>query len=442
MLFSSITFLFYFLPCVLFLYFIVPRSGKNLVLMLASFLFYAWGEPYYVIFMAASIFLGYITGLQIEKYQDTVKAKGWLYVVVMLHVVVLFYFKFSDSLPIGISFYSFQIVSYMIDVYRKDVKAQRSLLNLATYISMFPQLIAGPIVRYIDIESELTDRVHSMDHAAEGIRRFVLGLSKKVLLANQLGELCDIFAGSMDKSVLYYWMYAVGFTLHIYYDFSGYSDMAIGLGKIFGFHFMENFQYPYISKSITEFWRRWHISLGSWFRDYVYIPLGGNRVGKVRQIFNIFVVWALTGIWHGGAWNFLIWGLYFAVLLLIEKLWLLKKLKKYPVFAHVYTLLFVIIGFVIFNASNMSQAFTYIGSMFGAGALPMISAEALYYLRSYGLVFSAGILGATPLVTKCCAKQKRLELLEPVVLCALFVTVVAFLVDGSFNPFLYFRLVV
>ena len=439
MLFSSITFLFYFLPCVLFLYFLVPRSCKNFVLMLSSFFFYAWGEPYYVIFMMVSITLGYITGLQIEKHADSKRGKIWLVSVVAIHVVVLFYFKFSDSLPIGISFYTFQVVSYMIDVYRKDVKAQKSFLNLATYISMFPQLIAGPIVRYIDIEKELTERVHSVEHAAEGIRRFVLGLSKKVLLANQLGELCDMFADSMDKSVLYYWMYAVAFTLHIYYDFSGYSDMAIGLGKIFGFHFMENFRYPYISKSITEFWRRWHISLGTWFRDYVYIPLGGNRVSKRRHIFNIFVVWGLTGIWHGGALNFLIWGLYFAVLLLIEKMWLLKKLQKYPVAAHIYTGLFVVVGFVIFNAANMTEAMNCIGSMFGLGGVPIVSAEALYYLKSYAVVFAAGLIGATPIVKSVCEKYKKLHVAEPVLLCVLLFAVIAFLVDGSFNPFLYFR---
>lgn len=439
MLFSSITFLFYFLPCVLFLYFLVPRSCKNVVLMLSSFLFYAWGEPYYVIFMAGSILLGYITGIQIEKNHDTLRSKLWLASVVTLHIVVLFYFKFSDSLPIGISFYTFQVVSYMIDVYRKDVKAQKSLLNLATYISMFPQLIAGPIVRYIDIEKELTTRTHSISFSAEGIRRFVLGLSKKVLLANQLGELCDIFRSSMDKSVLYYWMYAAAFTLHIYYDFSGYSDMAIGLGKIFGFHFMENFRYPYISKSITEFWRRWHISLGTWFRDYVYIPLGGNRVSKRRQIFNILVVWGLTGIWHGGALNFLVWGLYFAVLLLIEKMWLLKKLEKHPWIAHVYTTFFVVIGFVIFNATSMSEAFMYIGNMFGMGGLPAVSMEALYYLKSYAVLFVISMIGATPIVNAICSKWKKVQVVEPVLLCALLFVVIAFLVDGSFNPFLYFR---
>ena len=439
MLFSSITFLYYFLPCVLFLYFIVPQRLKNMVLLISSLFFYAWGEPYYVLFMLGSICVGYFAGLGIEKYQDTDMTKWILATSVTLHVVVLFGFKVSESLPIGISFYTFQVISYMVDVYRKDVPAQKNVLDFATYVSMFPQLIAGPIVRYADIEKQLKNREHSMENSAYGIRRFVLGLSKKVLLANTLGELCEIFRSSNDKSILFYWMYAVAFALHVYFDFSGYSDMAIGLGRMMGFHYQENFNYPYISKSITEFWRRWHISLGSWFRDYVYIPLGGNRVDKGRYLFNILLVWALTGLWHGGAWNFVVWGLYFAALLMAEKLWLLNRLERHKVLGQIYAIITVVIGFVIFDANSLNQAWEYIETMFGFGTVPMISAEAIYYLRSYAIIYVIAILGATPLVKNMATRIKKADYFEPILLLGLLLAVTAFLVDGSFNPFLYFR---
>ena len=439
MLFSSITFLYYFLPCVLFLYFIAPQRLKNTVLLISSLFFYAWGEPYYVLFMLGSICVGYLTGLGIEKYQDTPRIKWVLATSVTLHVVVLFGFKVSDSLPIGISFYTFQVISYMVDVYRKDVPAQKNVLDFATYVSMFPQLIAGPIVRYADIEKQLKNREHSIENAAYGIRRFVLGLSKKVLLANTLGELCEIFRASNDKSILFYWMYAVAFALHVYFDFSGYSDMAIGLGRMMGFRYQENFNYPYISKSVTEFWRRWHISLGSWFRDYVYIPLGGNRVNKSRYLFNILLVWALTGLWHGGAWNFVVWGLYFAVLLMVEKLWLLKAMERHKVLGHLYAIIIVLIGFVIFDATNLNQAWEYIGAMFGFTEVPMVSAEAVYYLKSYAVIYMVSILGATPLVKSIATRIKKADYFEPILLLGLLLAVTAFLVDGSFNPFLYFR---
>jgi alginate O-acetyltransferase complex protein AlgI len=439
MLFSSITFLYYFLPCVLFLYFIAPQRLKNTVLLISSLFFYAWGEPYYVLFMLGSICVGYLTGLGIEKYQDTPRAKWILTASVALHVVVLFGFKVSESLPIGISFYTFQVISYMVDVYRKDVPAQKNVLDFATYVSMFPQLIAGPIVRYADIEKQLKNREHSIENAAYGIRRFVLGVSKKVLLANTLGELCEIFRASNDKSILFYWMYAVAFALHVYFDFSGYSDMAIGLGRMMGFRYQENFNYPYISKSITEFWRRWHISLGSWFRDYVYISLGGNRVNKSRYLFNILLVWALTGLWHGGAWNFVVWGLYFAVLLMVEKLWLLKAMERHKVLGHLYAIIIVLIGFVIFDATNLNQAWEYIGAMFGFGTVPMVSAEAVYYLKSYAVIYMVSILGATPLVKSIATRIKKADYFEPILLLGLLIAVTAFLVDGSFNPFLYFR---
>lgn len=324
--------------------------------------------------------------------------------------------------------------------------ALRSFIGFGTYISMFPQLIAGPIVRYSDIAKQLEERKHSWDMAAEGIRRFVIGLAKKVLLANQLGELCNVFRGSDEKSVLFYWLYALAFGLHIYFDFSGYSDMAIGLGKIFGFQFLENFNYPYISASITEFWRRWHISLGSWFRDYVYIPLGGNRVKKGRQFFNILVVWMLTGFWHGAAWNFIVWGLFFAVLLMIEKVWLLKYLKESKIFSHLYVLFFAMISFIIFNAQDMGQAFSDIKGLFGIGGVPLVSAQALYYLYSFFVIIVVAMVGATPAIQNIIKKvscksvgEKILNRIEPFVLLVLLLVITAYLVDGSFNPFLYFR---
>lgn len=465
MLFSSIPFLYYFLPCVLLLYFLTPKKLKNSVLLLSSLVFYAWGEPIYVLLMIFSVVSGYILGLLIEKFREKRLGKVFLIVSVVISLGLLGYFKYADffianfnavfglsvpllriALPIGISFYTFQLLSYTIDVYRGTVAAQRNFITLAAYIALFPQLIAGPIVRYADVAAQLTSRTHSFDKIALGIRRFVLGLAKKILIANALGELCDIFRASGDKSVLFYWLYAVAFTLHIYFDFSGYSDMAIGLGKIFGFDFMENFRFPYISASITEFWRRWHISLGSWFRDYVYIPLGGNRVGKAKWLRNIFIVWLLTGFWHGAAWNFIVWGLLFAVLLVVEKLWLQRPLQKAKVLKHIYVLLIVILSFVIFNATDMRQALSDLGAMFGAGNIPFYSAEWSYYLRSYAVILGLAVLGATPLPQKLLAAVRRrkagetlLNIAEPIVLAALLLVMTAYLVDGSFNPFLYFR---
>lgn len=456
MLFSSIPFLYYFLPCVLLLYAVTPKKLKNLTLLISSLVFYAWGEPRLVVLMLITVTFGYVFGILTEFVPKAKKL--WLILAVVVELGFLIYFKYVDffiynfnavtglsipllqvTLPIGISFYTFQILSYNIDVYREDVPAQRNPINLAAYIALFPQLIAGPIVRYSDIEKELTSRTHSMEKVSLGVRRFVLGLSKKILIANVLGELCDTFKASDDKSVAFYWLYAIAFSLHIYFDFSGYSDMAIGLGKIFGFTFMENFNYPFISKSATEFWRRWHISLGSWFRDYVYIPMGGSRVGKARMFLNIFVVWLLTGFWHGAAWNFIVWGLYFAVLLVIEKVFLLKFLNKSKVLSHIYLIFFVLISFVIFNASSMSEAFSYIGSMFGAGNVPFISVETLYYLRSYIVILLLALIGATPLPKKLVEGTKFVKVLEPVVLVILLAVCTAYLVDGSFNPFLYFR---
>ena len=465
MLFSSIPFLYYFLPCVLILYFLAPKRCKNAVLLLASLVFYAWGEPVYVVWMVLSIVLGYILGLLIERFRGKPLSRVFLTLSVVTSLGLLCYFKYVDffianfnavfglsvpllkiALPIGISFYTFQLLSYTIDVYRGTVAAQRNFITLAAYIAMFPQLIAGPIVRYSDVAAQLTQRTHSFEKTALGIRRFVLGLAKKILIANALGELCDIFRASGDKSVLFYWLYAIAFTLHIYFDFSGYSDMAIGLGKLFGFDFIENFRYPYISASITEFWRRWHISLGSWFRDYVYIPLGGNRVSRLKWLRNILVVWLLTGFWHGAAWNFIVWGLLFAVLLMVEKLFLHRYLEKTKVLRHVYVLFFIILSFVIFNAADMGQAFSDLGAMFGAGDLPIWSAEWSYYLRSYAVILALAVVGATPLPQKLLAAVRRsrtgetvLRIAEPVVLAVLLLVMTAYLVDGSFNPFLYFR---
>ena len=464
MLFSSIPFLYYFLPLVLAVYFLTPARFRNAVLLLASLIFYAWGEPKYVLLMLASILSGYGFGLLQERYRGQTGAKLVCGLSVAVSLSFLLYFKYADfflenfnaatglgvpllriALPIGISFYTFQIISYTVDVYRGE-PAQKNLIHLAAYVAMFPQLIAGPIVRYSDIAQQLEHRSHSTALAAEGVRRFLIGLGKKILIANQLGELCSVFRASDEKSVLFYWLYAVAFALHIYFDFSGYSDMAIGLGKVFGFHFLENFNYPYISASITEFWRRWHMSLGTWFRDYVYIPLGGNRVGRARQLLNILVVWMLTGFWHGAAWNFVVWGLMFAVLLIMEKLWLLKPLSKCRPLAHLYVVFFVVISFVIFNAENMGQALSDIGGLFGAGGIPLVSAEAVYCLRSFALVLILAVLGATPLLRNGLVRLsqyptagKVLNALEPFTLFVLLLVMTGYLVDGSFNPFLYFR---
>ena len=464
MLFSSLSFLYYFLPCVLIIYFLAPKMWKNSVLLLSSLFFYAWGEPKYVLLMLLAILCGYLFALLIARYRGRRLSRLFLILSVSISAAILGFFKYADffiqnfnavtglslpllkiALPIGISFYTFQLISYTVDVYR-GVPAQRSFIDLAAYISLFPQLIAGPIVRYSQIAEQLSSREHSWDKAALGIRRFTLGLGKKVLIANTLGQLCEIFRASQDMSVLFFWLYAVANMLHIYFDFSGYSDMAIGLGKLFGFDFPENFNYPYISRSVTEFWRRWHISLGSWFRDYVYIPMGGNRVSKPRWLLNILVVWLLTGFWHGAAWNFLVWGLFFAVFLILEKLWLLKPLEKAPVLSRVYVLFTVMLSFIIFSAENMGQALSSLGSLFGAGGLPLLSAEFLYYLKSYALLLLIGVIGATPLPKVLLQRlggspggEKLRNLLEVPALLLILALSTAYLVDGSFNPFLYFR---
>ena len=462
MLFSGIPFLFYFLPCVLLVYFIVPQKGRNAVLLAASLFFYGWGEPKFLLFMVFSIVQGYVFARLIGRGR---RKKLFLTLSLVLSFALLGYCKYADffienfnavtglslpllkiALPIGISFYTFQIASYEIDVYRGDVAAQHNFIDFAAYVAMFPQLIAGPIVRYRDIAPQLKERTHSLEAAASGASRFAVGLGKKVLVANVLAQLVSAYKASAEQTALYAWLYAIAFTLQIYFDFSGYSDMAIGLGRIFGFSFPENFRYPYIAKSITEFWRRWHMSLGTWFRDYLYIPLGGSRCSRIRHIFNILVVWMATGFWHGAAWNFVFWGLFYAVLLMAEKFFLLPALKKGRVLPHVYVLLAVTLGFVLFDAASLKDALHQLGTLFGAGTASGLGTEALYMLRSYGVVLALAVLGATPLPAMLWRKAQEAKSLAPVLtvaepLCtfALLALCTAFLVDGSFNPFLYFR---
>lgn len=466
MVFSSIPFLYYFLPTVIILYFLSPKKLRNSVLLLASLFFYAWGEPKYIILMIISILLGYTFGMLIDKHHGTNWSKFYLALSIITGIGILGYFKYADffinnfrvvtgidvqylniALPIGISFYTFQILSYTIDVYRGQADVQKNIIKLATYVALFPQLIAGPIVRYVTIADELDSRQETLENIYFGVRLFIIGLAKKVLIANSLGEFCSIFADSTEKSLLYYWMYGIAFSLQIYFDFSGYSDMAIGLGRIFGFNFLQNFNYPYISKSITEFWRRWHISLGSWFRDYIYIPMGGNRVDKYRWLFNIAVVWMLTGFWHGAAWNFVLWGMMFAILLVIEKLWIGEFLRRAPAFiAHIYVLFFVMLSFVLFNAADLHDAITSISAILGFNGAPLITTETAYYVRSYMVVFIIAIIGSTPLAKNIVISirdneigAKVLHIIEPIFLVLLFLLITAYLVDGSFNPFLYFR---
>ena len=464
MLFSSISFLYFFIPAIIALYFAVPYKLKNTVLLIFSLFFYAWGGVKYALLMVLAITLGYIFGLLIEKFREKKIAKAFVAIAVACIISFMLYFKYMDFfienfnaitglnipllkivLPIGISFYTFQIISYVVDVYRGE-KAQKNPINLAAYVAMFPQLIAGPIVRYHDVALQLETRTHSFTMAGEGIRRFIMGLAKKVLIANSMYDLSELIYANDEKTVLLYWLYGISIALYIYFDFSGYSDMAIGLGKVFGFHFLENFNYPFISRSATEFWRRWHMSLGSWFRDYLYIPLGGNRVPKWHWLLNIFAVWMFTGFWHGAAWNFIIWGVFFGILLVIEKFWLLKYLNKSHVLSRIYILLAVITSFIVFQIPTLSESMTYIGGLFGAGGIPFTSAETWYYLRSYAVLLVAALVGATPLVKRLATKfseSKKLgkvcNIVEPVVVAALLVVVTAFLVDSSSNPFLYFR---
>ena len=466
MLFSSVSFLYYFLPITLILYFVSKDKYKNIILLLASLFFYFYGEPKYTVLMLISAFSAYIHGILIEKFREKGYSKLFLVSGLVVSLGILIVFKYMDFiikninyisnsnikllrlvLPIGISFYTFQGLSYIVDVYKKDAKVCRSFVDFATYVCLFPQLIAGPIVRYTTIEDELKNRTHSFDKFAYGVNRFVVGLAKKVILANNLGMIVDIMTKSNEKSVLSYWMVAIFFSLQIYYDFSGYSDMAIGLGRMFGFDFLENFNYPFISKSIKEFWRRWHISLSSFFRDYVYIPLGGNRVSRVRWIFNLLIVWSLTGLWHGDSWNFILWGLYFAILLIIENLFLQNILSKLPaLIQHIYAKFFIIISFVIFNNENIKDLWSSLYNMFNFRGLDLYNDFSTYYLKSYTVLLIVSVIGATPILKNIIQKinknvtgQKVISTINSILNIVLLVVVTAYLIDGSFNPFLYFR---
>ena len=461
MLFTSISFLYYFLPVVLILYLIVPNKFKNVVLLLASIVFYFFGEGLYLLLILLEIVVAYIGATLIEKSHS----KNTLIIFIVFHLGLLGLFKYSNffieninsifrsnfnllslTLPLGISFYTFQIISYLVDVYRKECRAQKNIFKFILYVSLFPQLVAGPIVRYSDISKEIDGRKTTFEDFSYGVRRFILGLAKKVLIANMLGEVVNAF-GVVDKSVMFYWLFAISYMLQLYFDFSAYSDMAIGLGRMFGFHFLENFNYPYIAQSITEFWRRWHISLSSWFRDYVYIPLGGSRCGKKKLVRNILIVWMLTGFWHGASWNFIVWGLLFGVLLTIEKLVIGDKIEKIPkVIRHLYVLFVVMISFIIFNSNDIISAFHNISGLFGGGGEVFINDVCLYYLKSYGLILLMACFGATPIcknlvekISKNKTGKKIINILEPVYLGVLLLIVTTYLIDGSYNPFLYFR---
>ena len=465
MVFSSLTFLFLFFPAVLLGYFLVPKSAKNALLFFFSLLFYAWGEPVYVVLMLFSTVVDYIHGMLVDKYRGQNLAKYALISSVVINLSLLCFFKYSDMmlgtinalfgtaipllslpLPIGISFYTFQTMSYTIDVYRNEAKPQKNILSFGAYVALFPQLIAGPIVRYQTIADQLENRRETFDDFGYGVQRFVTGLAKKVLLANSVGALWDTISATntQNLSVLGAWIGILAFAFQIYFDFSGYSDMAIGLGHMFGFTFLENFNYPYISKSITEFWRRWHISLGTWFKEYVYIPLGGNRGSKAQTIRNIFIVWLLTGIWHGASYNFLLWGVYYGVLLLLEKFVLHSFLQKLPAWAaHSYTLLLVLIGWVLFAFDDIYKALAYCGVLFGGGAFA--DKLALYSLLRFGLLFIFCVLGSTPAPKQLFLKlQSRLSpQWQSVLTCTglglILLFSVSYLVSSSYNPFLYFR---
>ena len=469
MLFSSITFLFLFLPVTVLIYYLVPQKTRNLVLLIASLFFYAWGEPVYVVLMILSILLNFFCGKDIgEKRADPVRAKRSLIFAVVMNVLILGFFKYYGllmetlnvlfpyeipyrelALPIGISFYTFQELSYLIDIYRGNAKPQQRLLPFALYISMFPQLIAGPIVRYVDIAAQLLNRVMSMRKFGQGVMYFIVGFAKKVVLADSIGALYEqITALSIGSfSVLTAWVGCLAFAFQIYFDFSGYSDMAIGLGKMFGFEFRKNFQYPYIAKNIGEFWRRWHISLGTWFREYVYIPLGGNKCPASRHLLNLLIVWALTGLWHGAQWNFLVWGLYYGVILILERYVWGRALGRLPVFVqHIYTFVLVLIGWVFFFSPSLGAAMDYLGVMFGAGASAWIDRQGFYFLLTHWLLFLLCAIGSSlrgmnilRLLTGSYESRRIRQIAACVVYIGMFLVSLAFLVTESFHPFLYFR---
>ena len=476
MVFSNLIFLFVFLPVVLLVYFLVPKVLKNFILLIVSLFFYAWGEPVYVFLMIFSIVLNYIFGLLIDQSKDRLQLKKtYLVISVILNLAILGYYKYSmfliDNinslfgtnihmdplpLPIGISFFTFQAMSYVIDVYRKDSEVQRNVFDLALYISLFPQLVAGPIVRYNTIADEIKNRVHNMELFSDGVRQFIIGLAKKVIIANPLGALADtIFAMSPDNmSVTTAWIGIAAYSLQIYFDFSGYSDMAIGLGKMFGFKFLENFNYPYIAKSISEFWRRWHISLSSWFRDYIYIPLGGNRKGAWKTYRNLLIVWTATGFWHGASWTFMAWGFYYGIIICIERLGLGKWLAKlWSPLQHIYVLFLVMIGWVFFRADSFSYSIEFIQTMFGLNGTAFSNNTTLLYLNDNAYLFLLAIVFSIPIYPWFIKKMDQLMeagkytaslsitryLAGPVVYFALFILVTMFLVNSTYNPFIYFR---
>ncbi len=469
MLFSSILFLFYFLPVVIGIYYIIPArfiNIRNTVLLLASLFFYSWGEPVYVFLMIYSAIFNYYMAREIEKDVNSRrrnKNRNLIFTVIV-NLFILGFFKYYGflmdtingilgthihytalSLPIGISFYTFQALSYIFDVHKKTVPAQKNLLHFSLYLALFPQLIAGPIVKYRDVAEQLQHRSTNIDKFGEGVVRFLFGLGKKVLLANSFGSLYDeitAYGDSSSATVLTFWIGALAYTLQIYFDFSGYSDMAIGLGKIFGFDFLENFQYPYISRSITDFWRRWHISLSSWFRDYVYIPLGGSYVKTARRhIFNLLVVWALTGLWHGAAWNFVFWGMYYGIILIIEKYLIKDKLEKLPKWGqHIYTLFIVMVGWIFFSQANLGAALHYLSVMFGFGAHGIADITTLYHLRTSGILLLFGCLVSTPYPMEHFRKfLKKHMILALITVFGILLLSTAYLVYSSYNPFLYFR---
>ncbi len=466
MLFSSLEFLFAYLPIVLLVYFISPVKFRNLWILLVSLFFYGWGEPVYVFLMLFTILFDYVCGYFVGKYKDThhKRAKIILIVSVIVNLGLLGFFKYYNffvenlnrlpffslpisedlTLPIGISFYTFQIMSYVIDVYRGDARVQKNPIVVGAYVTLFPQLIAGPIVRYQDVDNQLRERHESVAMFASGIRTFVAGMCKKVVFANAAGAIWDATLADTNRTVFGAWFGLLFYCFQIYFDFSGYSDMAIGLGKMMGFRFLENFNYPYISQNITEFWRRWHISLGTWFREYVYIPLGGNRGGKWKMSRNIFVVWFLTGFWHGADWNFIIWGLYYFVLLVVEKTFLLSRMNAWPrVFRHIYTLFFVYFGWLIFYFENMDAGLAYLGTMFGVGSSGLISQADIYSLLHKLLFVAILVIASVPsprrLFYKFYGSSKGARYAAAIGCLLVTVLVTAYLVDSSFNPFLYFR---
>ena len=466
MVFSSLIFLFVYFPLVLGVYYICPLKWRNIVLLVFNLVFYGWGEPVYVLLMMFSVLVDYLLGIGIDKWRNNRNlAKTLLVISIVWNLGLLFFFKYYDfllgtlqasgvaqtlpmlnvALPIGISFYTFQKLSYTVDVYRGDCEGQKNFIDFSVFVTLFPQLIAGPILQYKDLAEQLRARTHTLNKFRDGIRIFTVGLCKKVLLANSIGELWDYYrmmeAGNI--TVLGAWLGLLAFCFQIYFDFSGYSDMAIGIGKILGFEFKSNFNYPYISDSITDFWRRWHISLSSWFRDYLYIPLGGNRKGKKRQLFNILIVWAATGIWHGANFNFLAWGLYYAVILMLEKLWVLKALEKIPAFfRHVYALILIVIGWAIFGMADMASGSGYFAALFGiTSVIPIYNTGDIFQLSNYGVLFAVLIISAIPVGKMLFAKLsvKVRNVAETVMIMLGLLMCTAYLVDSTYNPFLYFR---